>query len=91
MMIMMIKLIPQRLQELNTLLATCKQDGITFEQALLVSLFYKDFNETNQIVSEATAMFQDNAELLNDISFSLFSKAEKILVIRYFRIAVRGF
>lgn len=76
---MMIQQIPQRLQELNTLLATCKQDGITFEQALLLSLFYKDFNETNQIVTEATAMFQDDAEQLNEISFSLFSEAEKFL------------
>ena len=75
----MIQQIPQRLQELNTLLATCKQDGITFEQALLLSLFYKDFNETNQIVTEATAMFQEDAEQLNEISFSLFSEAEKFL------------
>lgn len=56
---MMIQQIPQRLQEVNTLLATCKQDSITFEQALLLSLFYKDFNETNQIVTEAAAMFHD--------------------------------
>lgn len=79
MTIMMIQQIPQRLQEVNTLLATCKQDSITFEQALLLSLFYKDFNETNQIVTEATAMFHDNAEQLNDISYSLFSEAKKFL------------
>lgn len=75
----MIQQIPQRLQEVNTLLATCKQDSITFEQALLLSLFYKDFNETNQIVTEAAAMFQEDAEQLNEISFSLFSEAEKFL------------
>lgn len=75
----MIQHIPQRLQEVNILLATCKQDSITFEQALLLSLFYKDFNETNQIVTEAAAMFQEDAELLNEISFSLFSEAEKFL------------
>lgn len=79
MTIMMIQQIPQRLQEINTLLATCKQNSITFEQALLLSLFYKDFNETNQIVTEATAMFHDNAEQLNDISFSLFSEAKNFL------------
>ena len=76
---MMIQQIPQRLQEVNILLATCKQDSITFEQALLLSLCYKDFNETNQIVTEAAAMFQDDAEQLNEISFSLFSEAEKFL------------
>ena len=76
---MIISNIPQRLQEVNTLLATCKQDSITFEQALLLSLFYKDFNETNQIVTEVSAIFRDNAEQLNDISFSLFSEAERFL------------
>lgn len=75
----MIQQIPQRLQEVNILLATCKQDSITFEQALLLSLFYKDFNETNQIVTEAAAMFHDDATQLMDISFSLFSEAEKFL------------
>lgn len=75
----MIQYIPQRLQEVNTLLATCRQDSITFEQAMLLSLFYKDFNETNQIVTEAAAMFHEDAEQLNEISFSLFSEAEKFL------------
>ena len=76
---MMIPQIPQRLQEVNILLATCKQDSITFEQAMLLSLFYKDFNETNQIVTEAAAMSRDDVEQLNEISFSLFSEAEKFL------------
>lgn len=76
---MMIQLIPQRLQEVNTLLATCKQDSITFEQALLLSLFYKDFNDTNRIVTEATAMFHEDATQLMDISSSLFSEAERFL------------
>lgn len=76
---MMIQQITQRLQEVNTLLATCKQDRITFEKALLLSLFYRDFNDTNRIVTEAAAMSQDDTEQLNEISFSLFSEAEKFL------------
>lgn len=80
-MIMMIQQITQRLQEINTLLVTCQQESITFEQAMLLSQFYKDFNETNQIVTEAAAMFQDDAEQLNEISFSLFSEAEKFLAL----------
>lgn len=78
-MIMMIQQITQRLHEVNGLLATCKQDSITFEQALLLSLFYRDFNDTNRIVTEAAAMFQDDTEQLNDISSSLFSEAEEYL------------
>lgn len=77
----MIQQIPQRLQEVNTLLATCKQDSITFEQALLLSLFYRDFNDTNRIVTEATAMFHDDATQLMDISFSLFSEAGRFLLL----------
>lgn len=76
---MMIRQIPQRLQEVNTLLATCRQDSITFGQALLLSLFYRDFNDTNRIVTEATAMFHDDATQLMDISFSLFSEAGRFL------------
>ncbi len=76
---MIISNISQRLQDVNTLLATCRQDSITFEQAMLLSLFYKDFNDTNRIVTEATAMFQDDAEQLNEISFSLFSEAGRFL------------
>ena len=75
----MIQQIPQRLQEVNTLLATCRQDRITFEQALLISLFYRDFNDTNTIVTEATAMFRDDARLLMDISSSLLSEAERFM------------
>lgn len=75
----MIQQITQRLQEINTLLVTCQQESITFEQALLLSLFYKDFNDTNRIVTEATAMFHDDATQLMDISSSLFSEAERFL------------
>lgn len=75
----MIQQITQRLHEVNTLLATCRQDRITFEQAMLLSLFYKDFNDTNRIVTEATAMFHDDARQLMDISSSLLSEAERFL------------
>ncbi len=76
---MIISTISQRLQEVNNLLATCRQDSITFEQALPLSLFYKDFNDTNRIVKEAAAMFRDDAEQLDEISLSLLSEAEKFL------------
>lgn len=58
----MIQQITRRLQEVNTLLATCRQDRITFEQAVPLSLFYKDFNDTNRIVTEATAMYNPQIE-----------------------------
>ncbi len=75
----MIRQITQQLHEVNIRLATCRQDSITFEQAMPLSLFYKDFNDTNQIMSEATAMFHDDADLLMDISSSVLSEAERFL------------
>ena len=76
---MKIQQITHRLQEVNILLAGCRQDSINFEQALLLSLFYQDFNETNRIVTEASAMFREDAEQLNEIAFSLLSEAERFL------------
>ena len=76
---MKIQQITQRLQEVNTLLSGCRQDCITFEQALLLSLFYRDFNETNPIVIETATMFQEYAEQLNEATFSLLSEAERFL------------
>ena len=76
---MIISDISQRLQEVNTLLAACRQDSITFEQALQLSLFYKDFNDTNRIVAEATAMVHDDARQLMDISSSLLSEVKRFL------------
>lgn len=75
----MIRQITQRLQEVNTLLATCQQNDISFDQVLLLSQFYRDFNDTNRIVTEATAMSQDNVEQLMNISLSLFSEAERFM------------
>ena len=75
----MIQQITLRLQEVNTLLATCRQDSITFEQAMPLSLFYKDFNDTNRIVTEATAMFREDAERLLEFSTSLCSETETYL------------
>ena len=64
---MKIQQITQRLQEVNILLACCRQNSITFEQAMLLSLFYRDFNETNQIVIEAATMFQEDVEQLKNL------------------------
>ncbi len=77
----MILQITQRLQEVNTLLATCQQNDISFEQALLLSQFYRDFNDTNRIVTEVTAMSQGDVKQLTSISLSLFSEAERFLSI----------
>ncbi len=76
---MMIQQITQRLHEVNTFLATRGQDEPSFEQALLFSLFYRDFNDTNSLVKEAGLLFREDAEQLLEFSSSLLSEADKYL------------
>ena len=75
----MIQQITRRLQEVNMLLATCRQDRITFEQALPPSLFYRDFHDTNSLVKEAELLFREDAERLLGFSTSLCSETETYL------------
>lgn len=75
----MIQQITRRLQEVNMLLATCRQDRITFEQALPPSLFYRDFHDTNSLVKEAGLLFREDAERLLGFSTSLCSETETYL------------
>lgn len=75
----MIRQITQRLHEVNTLLATCGQGGLSFEQALPLSLFYQDFNDTNLLVKEATCLVKENPGQLLDFSSSLLSETNKKL------------
>lgn len=71
--------ISQRLREVNTLLATYKQGGLSFEQALRPALFYRDFNETNGLVKEAGLLFREDAERLLEFSSSLLSETDRYL------------
>ena len=74
---MMIRQITQRLHEVNTLLATYGQGRLSFERALPLSLFYRDFNDTNSLVREAGLLFRENSEQLLEFSSSLFSETDK--------------
>ncbi len=74
---MTIQQITQRLHEVNTLLATRGQSETSFAQALLFSLFYRDFNDTNSLVKEAGLLFREDAEQLLEFSSSLLSEADK--------------
>ena len=79
---MMIQQITQRLCEVNTLLTaytTHEQGRLSFEQALLLSLFYQDFNDTNILVREAACLVRENPGELLEFSSSLLSEADKYL------------
>lgn len=76
---MMIQQIPQRLSEINTLLTACKQEDFSFGQALPLSLFYRDFSDTNSLVGEATDLAKENSGELLQLSSSLISESDKYL------------
>ena len=67
--------ISQRLHEVNMLLSTCEQGAFSFAQALLLSLFYRDFSETNTVVEEAESLAEKDADQLLKFSSSLFSES----------------
>ena len=71
--------ISQRLHEVNMLLSTCEQGAFSFAQALLLSLFYRDFCDTNTVVEEAESLAEKDAEQLLKFSSALFSESETYL------------
>ena len=71
--------ISPRLHEVNVLLSTCGQGSLSFGQALLLSLFYRDFSDTNIVVEEAESLAEKDAEQLLKFSSSLFSESETYL------------
>ena len=75
----MIQQIIQRLSEVNTLLTTYRQDDFSFGRALTFSLFYRDFSDTNSLVSEATGLAKENPGQLSELSSSLISEADRYL------------
>ena len=74
---MMILQIAHRLHEVNILLSTYGQGGLSFEQALTLSLFYQDFNDTNSLVREASCLVKENPQKLMEFSSSLLSETNK--------------
>lgn len=80
----MIQQIAQRLREVNTLLTaytTHEQGGLSFEQALLLSLFYQDFNDTNILVREAACLVRENPGELLEFSSSLLSETDRYITL----------
>ncbi len=64
---------------MNTLLVTFGQGSLSFEQVLPLSLFYRDFNDTNSLVKEAGLLFREDAGQLLEFSSSLCSETETYL------------
>jgi hypothetical protein len=76
----MLSNISQRLEAVNNLLnGHQKNSRFMFDDALSLSLFYQDFNDTNLLVKEAACLVKENPEMLMKFSSSLLSEADKFL------------
>lgn len=77
---MMMTDISQRLQEVNdTLAASCGQKRLSFDEALCLSLFYRDFKDTNALVEEAESLAGKDAARLHGLALSLLSETGRYL------------
>lgn len=77
---MEIQNILHRLQEVNgTLTASCGQKKLSFDEALCISLFYRDCKDTNVLVEEAESLAGRDAARLHGLAHSLLSESERYL------------
>lgn len=77
---MMMTDISQRLQEVNdTLAASCGQKELSFDEALCLSLFYRDIKDTNALVEEAESLAGKDAARLHGLALSLLSETGRYL------------
>lgn len=68
---MEIQNILHRLQEVNgTLTASCGQKELSFDEALCISLFYRDCKDTNALVEEAESLAGQDAARLHVLAHS---------------------
>lgn len=72
--------ISKRLQEVNdTLTASCGQKELSFDEALCLSQFYRDFKDTNTLVEEAESLAGKDAARLHGLALSLLSEMGRYL------------
>lgn len=76
---MILQTLPQRLREVNTLFATCHPGNFSFGQSLVLSLFYRDFSDTNILVCEANGLAKESPTELMELSSAIISEADKYL------------
>lgn len=71
--------ISSRLHELNEVVANLTVEGVTFDDALRLASFYRDFNDTNALISEAEKLASSDMAKLHSLAVSFLSEADKFL------------
>ncbi len=74
--------ITTRLQSVNSILRSCADSGLPFDDALTLAVFYRDCSDTNSIIEAAEKEAVKNADKLLSDTVSLLSEIEKFSAVR---------
>ncbi len=69
--------ITTRLQSVNNILSSCVNGQMTFDEAMVLSSFYRDYGETNSLIEAAEKEAEEDADKLLSDTVSLLSEIEK--------------
>ncbi len=70
------------LQSVNNVLSSCVGGRLTFDDALILSEFYRDYSNTNSLIETAEKEAVKNADKLLSDTVSLLSEIEKFSAVR---------
>ena len=74
---MSIAQITSRLQSVNSILQSCGNGSLSFDDALTLAAFYRDYSDTNSLIEAAEKEVTENADRLLTDTVSLLSEIEK--------------
>ncbi len=69
--------ITTRLQSVNSILRSCADSGLSFDDALTLAVFYRDCSDTNSMIEAAEKEAAEDVDKLFSDSVSLLSEIEK--------------
>ena len=73
----MINQITYRLQQINSILRSCVDSRLSFDDALTLAAFYRDYSDTNGLIETAEKEAAEDADRLLTDTVSLLSEIEK--------------
>ena len=74
---MSIAQITSRLQSVNSILGSCVDSGLSFDAALTLAAFYRDYSDTNSLIESAEKEAAEDTDRLLTDTVSLLSEIEK--------------
>ncbi len=79
---MSIAQITSRLQSVNSILSSCADGRLSFDDAMVLSEFYRDYSDTNSIIEATEKEAAEDVDKLLSDTVSLLSEIEKFLAVR---------